>query len=146
MDIEQVSEATEELLIALQRLIPQLGIHKIPPSRGELAALIHSESTTLLVARESYQNGTFVVGCLTLIIYRVPTGIRSVIEDIVVDERYRRQGIAQQLISLAVDLARRAGAGGISLTSNPERTAANELYQKMGFQRRKTNPYIYTLK
>ena len=83
---------------------------------------------------------------LTLAIYRVPTGVRSIIEDLVVDKTARRQGIGQALIHYAIGLAREAGAAGITLTSNPQREAANEFYRSMGFELRKTNPYVYWLK
>jgi ribosomal protein S18 acetylase RimI-like enzyme len=145
MYIGKVSEATEELYEALQRLIPQLGAHKIPPSIDELKELIASESSTLLVAREPEEKNS-IVGILCLTIYRVPTGLRSIIEDVVVDERVRRQGIGEVLVRSAINLAREAGADGVSLTSNPQREAANQLYRSLGFELRKTNPYVYKLK
>jgi ribosomal protein S18 acetylase RimI-like enzyme len=86
------------------------------------------------------------VGILCLTIYRVPTGLRSIIEDVIVDESARRQGIGAALMRYAIELAREAGAEGVSLTSNPQREAANQLYQSMGFALRKTNPYFYKLK
>ena len=79
-------------------------------------------------------------------IYRVPTGIRSVIEDVVVDEKVRQQGIGEALLRHAIELAREAGASGVALTSNPRREAANALYQSIGFKRRETNAYYLTLK
>ncbi len=145
MYIGVVSEATQELCEALQRLIPQLGAHKVPPTREELKALIESESSTLLVAREPDAGGP-IAGILCLTIYRVPTGLRSVIEDVIVDETMRRRGIGEALMRRAIELAREAGAEGVSLTSNPRREAANLLYQSMGFELRKTNPYFYRLK
>lgn len=145
MIIEIVSEATQELCEALQRLIPQLGAHKIPPTLDDLNALIWSESSALLVARDPDESGP-IVGILCLSIYRVPTGLRSIIEDVIVDENMRRRGIGEALMQRAIGLAREAGAEGVSLTSNPGREAANRLYQSMGFQLRKTNPYIYRLK
>ena len=84
MYIGKASEITEELHEALQRLIPQLGIHKIPPTREELNLLIASEASTLLVAREPDENSP-IAGILCLSIYRVPTGLRSIIEDVIVD-------------------------------------------------------------
>jgi ribosomal protein S18 acetylase RimI-like enzyme len=145
MYIRQVSEVTEELHTALQRLVPQLGIHKIPPTWEELNKLITSESCLLLVARQSREEDP-ILGILCLIIYRVPTGLRSIIEDVIVDESARRQGIGEALMRYAIDLAREAKADGVSLTSNPKREAANQLYQSMGFELRKTNPYFYKLK
>ena len=145
MYIERVSEVTEELQDVLQRLVPQLGVHKIPPTLEELDELIKSESSTLLAARFPDEDGA-IAGILSLIIYRVPTGLRSIIEDLVVDEKLRRQGIGEALIRYAIELARGAGADGLSLTSNSQREAANHLYQSLGFELRKTNPYFYKLK
>ena len=145
MYIETVSEVTEELLGALDRLIPQLSAHKKTPTRDELTALISSESSTLLIARYSDEKNT-ITGMLTLVIYRVPTGIRSIIEDVVVDQAMRRQGIAEALMGQAILMAREAGAGSVALTSNSQRVAANRLYQAIGFKRRETNAYSYDLK
>jgi ribosomal protein S18 acetylase RimI-like enzyme len=145
MYIGRVSEVTEELCRALERLVPQLGTHKVPPTREELSTLVASESSSLLVARQAGEDEP-IVGILCLTIYRVPTGLRSVIEDVIVDERARRQGIGEALVRYAIGLAREAGADGVSLTSNPQREAANQLYQSMGFELRKTNPYFYRLK
>jgi ribosomal protein S18 acetylase RimI-like enzyme len=145
MLIEKVSDVTEELHQALRRLIPQLGAHKIPPTLEELHQLIRSDSSTLLVARESDPSDP-IVGILSLTVYRVPTGVRSIIEDVIVDEAMRRRGIGEALVRNAIELACKAGAQGVSLTSNPRREAANWLYQSMGFELRRTNPYFYKLK
>jgi ribosomal protein S18 acetylase RimI-like enzyme len=145
MHIENVSRATQELCEAFQRLIPQLGAHKLPPTLEDLNALIQSEASTLLVARYPDGKGP-IAGVLCLTVYRVPTGLRSIIEDVIVDENMRRRGIGEALMRHAVELARAAGAEGVSLTSNPQREAANQLYQSMGFELRKTNPYFYRLK
>jgi len=144
MYIGNIFEVTEELQESVQRLIPQLGAHKMPPTLEELDTLIKSESSTLVVARDPDEDGA-IAGILSLIIYRVPTGLRSIIEDVVVDEKMRRRGIGKALVRYAIELARKAGADGVSLTSNSEREAANHLYQSIGFQIRKTNPYYYEL-
>ena len=145
MYIEVVSDVTEDLYQALQRLIPQLGAHKIPPTKDELRELIESESSTLLSAYEIDEKGP-ILGILCLTVYRVPTGVRSIIEDVVVDGSARRRGIAEALMQKAIELARESGAEGISLTSHPQRQAANLLYQSLGFQLRQTNPYFFRLK
>lgn len=145
MLIEKVTEVSDELLAASSRLILQLAPEKIPPTQDELTAILNSPVTSLLVARPSNESHE-IAGILTLIIYRVPTGARAVIEDVVVDEHYRNKGIAKAMMTRAIELARAAGADNISLTSNPKREAANLLYQRMGFQRRETNLYILRLK
>jgi ribosomal protein S18 acetylase RimI-like enzyme len=144
MLIEKVTRPTDELLRAMQQLIPQLGAHKVPPDPDELVALLASEGCTLLAARDPDASGR-IVGLLCLNVYRVPTGVRSIIEDVVVDESVRGKGIGEALMRRALDLAREAGASGVALTSRPDREAANRLYQSMGFELRKTNAYIYKL-
>lgn len=144
MHIEKVSELTEELYAAFQDLIPQLGLHKMPPTRDEIASLLSAEGAILLMARHPDENGD-IAGLLSLTIYRVPTGTRSIVEDVVVDQKFRRMGIGEALLRRAIELAREAGANGVSLTSNPTREAANQLYLSMGFELRKTNPYFYRL-
>lgn len=145
MHIEIAIAATEELYQALQRLVPQLGAHKVPPTFDELDALIRSEASTLLVARDADASSP-ILGMLCLTIYRVPTGLRSIIEDVIVDENMRRRGIGEALVREAIEQARQAGAEGLSLTSNPRREAANQLYRSLGFELRQTNPYFYKLK
>lgn len=145
MHIEQALNVTDELYRSLQRLIPQLTKNNPAPGRDELARLLNSKSSTLLIARHPDATGD-IVGVLTLAVYLVPTGIRSVIEDVVVDEKVRRLGIGEALLLHAIELAREAGASGVTLTSNPRREAANALYQSIGFQRRETNAYYFKLK
>ena len=140
MQIEIVIQATEELWDAFQRLVPQLTSNNPPPARDDLAALVKSESSTLLIARA---DDGLIIGAANLTVYRVPTGIRAIIEDVIVDESVRGQGIGEALVKRCLAIAREKGAGGVSLTSNPKREAANKLYQKMGFKKRETNAYYF---
>ena len=140
MLIEQASTVTDELLDALTRLIPQLKISSPRLTRDGLAGLLASDATSLLTARD---DGGVIVGMLTLVHYRTPTGIRARIEDVVVDESARGKGIAVELIQRALSLAREKGADGVALTSNSRREAANRLYQKVGFKVWETNVYFY---
>jgi ribosomal protein S18 acetylase RimI-like enzyme len=139
MQIEIATHANDELYEAFQRLIPQLTQNNQPPSHDLLNALIADSSSILLLAREDESN--YIVGTLTLIIYKVPTGIRSIVEDVVVDLSARGKGVGEALLQKAVEIAKEKGARNISLTSNPQRVAANQLYMKLGFTRRETNSY-----
>jgi ribosomal protein S18 acetylase RimI-like enzyme len=145
MFVERAVEATDELLSALERLLPQLGAKKTSLSRDELTSLLASGASSLLIARHPDENGE-IVGALALAIYRVPTGVRSIVEDVVVDEKFRRMGIARALLVRAIELVREEGASSMTLTSSPHRQAANLLYRKMGFQLRETNSYILLLR
>lgn len=75
--------------------------------------------------------------------FRIPTGIRAWIEDVVVDEAARRQGIAEALNREALRRATEAGARTVELCSRPSREAASRLYQKFGFKERDTNVYRF---
>lgn len=141
MQIEVQSNFSEELLDAFTRLIPQLKISFPPLTQEELTSLLASDASTLLTARDEATGQ--IVGMLTLIVYRVPTGVRARIEDVVVDESMRGRGIAVQLVERALEIAREKGADGVALTSNPKRESANRLYQKVGFKKWETNVYFY---
>ena len=138
MQIEVVTQADEELYQAFQRLIPQLTNNNPPPSLSDLAAIVQNASSTMLVARNEERK---IVGTLTLAAYRVPSGVRSMIEDVVVDNSARGQGIGEALIKRAIEVAREKGVQYISLTSSSTREAANRLYMKVGFKKRETNAY-----
>src|SRR5512134_3687466 len=102
MWIEVATDATQELVDAFQRLVPQLTQNNPPPSTDQLTALVKSESSTLLIARA---DDSSIVGALSLTVYRVPTGIRSIIEDVIVDESARGQGIGEALMRRAMEIA-----------------------------------------
>jgi ribosomal protein S18 acetylase RimI-like enzyme len=81
---------------------------------------------------------------MTLIIFRIPTGIRAWIEDVVVDSSARGMGIGKELNLAALELAKKAGAKTVELTSRPSREQANQLYKNIGFVKRETNVYRFT--
>ena len=140
VQIEIASEATDELRDALAHLLPQLSSSP-PPTLDELRLITDNPESVLFVARLEGR----IVGSLTLIFYRIPTGLKAWIEDVVVDETARGHGIGELLNRAALDEARRRGAKAVSLTSRPSREAANRLYQRIGFESRPTNVYRYDL-
>jgi ribosomal protein S18 acetylase RimI-like enzyme len=140
MRIEIVDSVSEELVAAFSRLTPQLSSAS-PPSAAALSEIVRSPATTLLVARD----GDAIVGTLTLAMFRVPTGVRAWIQDVVVDEAVRGRGVGEALTLEAVSLARAAGARSVELTTRPAREAANRLYRRLGFQERDTNVLRLTL-
>ncbi len=137
--IERAFEASDDLVSALGRLLPQLSRSAAPPGPPELAELLAQPGTTLLVARD----GDAIVGTLTLLVHRLPTGIKSRIEDVVVDEAGRGKGVGEALTREALRLAADAEAVQVELSSHPSREAANLLYRRVGFRQRETNVYRY---
>ncbi|MBU3689879.1 MAG: GNAT family N-acetyltransferase [Acidimicrobiales bacterium mtb01] len=140
-DVSVCREVTDEVVQAFGVLIPQLSRSNPAPTRAELEALVASEASTLFLARV---NGR-IAGSLTLAMFRIPTGVRAWIEDVVVDESARGHGVGEALNRAALDHARAHGAITVDLTSRPSREAANRLYKRMGFEQRDTNVYRYEL-
>ncbi len=140
MKVEEVTEVSTELVEAFARLTPQLSRSSPPPGEHELERIVQSDATRLLVAKVEGA----IVGSLTLALFRIPTGLRAWIEDVVVDESVRGQGIGAALNLEALKVARDQGARTVDLTSRPSREAANRLYHRLGFKQRETNVYRYS--
>jgi len=137
-----VSEAfsvTPEMVEAFARLVPQLSSSPAP-SAADLEAIVASPASVLLIATDP--SGA-TVGSLTLALFRVPTGVRAWIEDVVVDESARGAGTGEALVMAALDRAESEGAKSVDLTSRPSREGANRLYVRLGFETRETNVYRY---
>ena len=133
--IERVETVSEAMVEAFGRLVPQLSRMSPRPARAELAEIAATQ--TLLVERD----GDALTGALTLVLYRIPTGLRARIEDVVVDDSARGRGVGEALTREAIRLAREAGARHVELTSHPTREAANRLYRRLGFELRETNVF-----
>lgn len=138
MRIEVATQADDELVAAMARLLPQLSTTATPPGAAELMELVATPAVRLLVARDE---AGAIVGTLTLVFVRIPTGLDALIEDVVVDASARGQGLGEALTREAVRLAALGGARAVRLTSRPEREAANRLYRRLGFEPRETNVY-----
>ncbi len=144
MRIVEVTAVTPEVVDSIGQLIPQLSKSAPIPTASELQKLVSAAAAQLLVARDSNQEDR-IVGTLTLVLFRIPTGVRAWIEDVVVDESARRRGVGELLCRAAIERAQSAGARNIDLTSRSARKAANRLYQRLGFSLRETNLYRYPL-
>src|SRR5581483_3493399 len=132
-----------ELARALAVLVPQLSKSNPPPGVDDVTAMLESDATTQFVARAD--DGT-IVGVATLATFRIPTGRRAWIEDVIVDASVNGQGIGSALTTAMIDKARALGCTTVDLTSRPAREAANHMYKKLGFELRDTNTYRFDLR
>jgi ribosomal protein S18 acetylase RimI-like enzyme len=141
IEVHEVTDGvTPELVAAFERLVPQLSSSSPPTSEAHLAEIIASPATVLFVARDAEGQ---IVGSLTLVLFRIPTGLRAWIEDVVVDEAARGQGVGEALNRAALERAEAEGVRTVDLTSRPSREAANRLYQRLGFEPRESTVYRY---
>jgi ribosomal protein S18 acetylase RimI-like enzyme len=140
--IEEAKAVTPELVAAFRQLTPQLSRTAPAPGGHELAEMVRSPATVLLMARDPDKG---LIVSLTLVLFRIPTGVRAWIEDVVVDEASRGRGVAEVLCREALNRASAAGARTVDLTSRPSRESANRLYRRLGFVERQTNVYRWSL-
>ena len=138
MKVERVTEADEELVATIAALLPQLTEARTPPTLAELQEVVSTQ--TLLLARDD--DGR-VLGTLTFVLYRVSSGVKGRIEDVIVDSSARGQGVGEALTREGMRLANEAGVLMLELTSMPYRQAANRLYKRLGFVRKPTNVYVW---
>lgn len=148
MPVEIATHATPELTDAMARLIPQLSTKTPLLSQAQVAAVVDQPGVFVFVFRpdEAAADGSRpILGLLTLAMFRIPTGLRAWIEDVVVDGEARGQGAGRALNQAALEHAKLMGARTVELTSRPSREAANHLYKSIGFEIRETNVYRFEL-
>jgi ribosomal protein S18 acetylase RimI-like enzyme len=136
--VEVATEATDELVAAFERLLPQLSRSATPLDHGAVSRMVSHDANTLFVARN---DAGAILGTLTLVMVPIPSGLRARIEDVVVDTDARGLGIGSALTQAAIDAARQAGARTLDLTSRPERDSAGRLYERLGFRQRDSRLY-----
>lgn len=71
---------------------------------------------------------------------------QAVVEDMIVDEKYRGKGLGKEILLDLLEWARSQKVEVVELTTNPLRVAANELYRKVGFRLHSTNHYLLKIK
>ena len=140
IEISELTEADEETLSSVNHLLPQLSPSAQLISLDRLQVLAASEGTRLYLAKE----GDHIHGMLSLVVFAIPTGTKAWVEDVVVDGGARGKGVGKSLMRHAMEQADKLGAKAVDLTSRPSREAANQLYQSLSFEIRKTNVYRYS--
>jgi GNAT superfamily N-acetyltransferase len=136
-NIIEIQTYSQEYHEAMQRFLDQLTTNPMTLTEDMCRQLFESENSHLFFLMKDEQ----IAGMLTVGIYHSPTGGKAWIEDVVVDESFRGQGLSKLLVAHAIEFTKSMGIPSLMLTSNPKRIAANKLYQAMGFERKETNVY-----
>ena len=139
ISFEQLTKFSQQDTEAIASLAAKLGTHNQPFSDSDLQEIIDSTNTHILVAREN--DSKKIIAMVTISVYRIPYVKKAYLDDFVVDEAYRGQGVGGKLFRNALDFAKENDAAYADFTSNPERIAGNKLYEKLGFKKRDTNVY-----
>lgn len=135
--IIEILEYSPGYLETAQKFLDQLTSQPMVLTEEIFRQTIESENSHLFFLQK---DGT-TAGMLTVGIYHSPTGGKAWIEDVVIDETFRGQGLSKLLVAHAVEFVKSQNIPLLMLTSNPKRVAANKLYQAMGFERKETNVY-----
>ena len=136
--IFEITEMSQTVYDAFERLLPQLSSSAKIPTWEELEDLINSKAGIVLAAVDDEDPEGTILGTMTLVVFRIPTGVRAWVEDVVVDKEARGKGIGEKLIRTSIERAKAEGAKTIDLTSRPSRVEAHRLYKRCGFEMRET--------
>ncbi|MFA5831731.1 MAG: GNAT family N-acetyltransferase [Candidatus Paceibacterota bacterium] len=137
------SDFSKEDVAEINGLLRELSSNVKPVGADDISSVV--QGGILFVAREEEANEMEkIVGIASLIPYTKLSGTVARVEDVVVAETHRGQGIGKKLMEAALSYKWTEGAkvpAMIELTSNPSRIAANKLYQSLGFEKYDTNVY-----
>lgn len=135
--IEELANVTTKAVEEISALIIQLSATAKPLTYARLLEILKNERATTLVV----QDGQRIIGFGMVVIYDVPTEKRAWLEEVVIDEKYRGQGLGEKLSKALIEIAKKERVQSIYLSSRPSREAANKLYPKLGFELKETNTY-----
>lgn len=143
IEIVRLTEVKESYVEDIKKLLPQLRSNEEEhtASLAELEAITGDKNVALIVAMDN----DHVVGMATLYIITKFSKRNGHVEDVVIDQAYRGQGLGVKMLEELIRVAREENVKTLHLTSRPEREAANKLYQKIGFEQKNTNPYSMKL-
>ncbi len=125
--VEILREATPEAVTDINRLLAQLSPTMRLTDMDKLQSALDAAIVFVIRADDH------IVGTASLIVAPLPGGVCGYLESVVVDDKHRGQGIGEQLVNAAMEIAAQSRVTRIDLTTSDRRPAAKRLYQKLGF-------------
>jgi phosphinothricin acetyltransferase len=138
IEILQKSDIDNTVQVQITELFKQLNadIRQRP-----LHQILQEDNHVVFAVCKSEQQ---IVGIALLATYRVISGHRGMVEDVVVDEAHRGKGIGRQLMEKLLEEAKNRKLDGVLLFTGHHREAAISLYKSLGFTLRESG--LYNLK
>ena len=133
--IKRVTRADGKTLAGFKKLLAEWSSKKYPVTAKYYSKLF--EKSVVLVA---YDNGE-MVGMVTLVPMHKLSGLKGSLEHLMVQEKYRGQGLGKQLVQAAIGEAKKLKITSLFLTVEPDRLIAQGLYKKLGFKKQDTQFY-----
>ncbi len=138
MDIKGLGQEdiTEELQVQLSELYLQLN-----------SQLKQVQLSTILEVPERIDiaacfEKNVLIGIAMMANYKVVSGYKGMIEDVVVSEQHRGKGIGRKLMELLIEQAKIRKLNDVLLFSGHHRTAAIALYKSLGFNIKTSGLYV----
>ena len=131
-DIPRILELYREMAITTSQVELDRG-SSLDDYRQVFAEIRAMPGYELLVAEDE---GAVVGTMVLLIVPNLSHGALpwALVENMVVDRRYRRRGLGRLLMDYAIARAKEAGCYKIQLSSNKRRKEAHKFYRSLGFE------------
>ncbi len=126
---EDLQRQLSELYLQLNAQLKQLPLEQI---------LKEEDYIDIAVCYDDNQ----LIGIAMMANYKVVSGYKGMIEDVVVSESYRGRGIGRKLMEVLMQQAEKRKLNDILLFSGHHRTAAINLYKSLGFKLKSSGLYI----
>ena len=128
---EQIQSQINELYKQLNATIEQRPLHQILQEDNHVVVVICKEDRN-------------IIGIALLAMYKVISGYRGMVEDVVVDTEQRGKGIGRKLMEKLLEETKNRDLDEILLFTGHHRTPALKLYKSLGFTLRESG--LYNLK
>lgn len=126
---ERLQHQLSELYLQLNSELKQLPLKTI---------LKESENLDVAVCFED----NLLIGIAMMAKYKVISGHKGMIEDVVVSQDYRGKGIGRKLMELLLERAKECKLNDVLLFSGHHRTPAISLYKSLGFTLKNSGLYV----
>lgn len=138
IDILTIHDLNSNIQDQISNLFKQLGGDKTQTNLKEVLEL----ENHITLAYCEFNNE--IVGIASMCTYKVISGRKGWIEDVVVDSQNRGKGIGRKLMNKLLEEGKRKNLSEILLFTEDHRTSAIKLYADLGFKLKESR--IYTLK
>ncbi len=135
VEVLRSEHVTNEMQLCISELYKQLNPEINQLSTKEI--LENNENLVFAICHEEEK----VIGIAMMAIYKVISGHKGMIEDVIVDNDHRGKGIGRKLMESLLNEGKNRQLNEILLFSGHHRKAAIELYKSLGFKLKDSGLY-----
>ncbi len=139
IELLQPEDITEQLQDQLTELYQQLNSEI---KQLSLKTIFEAPATIDVVC---CMEGDLLIGMAMMANYKVVSGYKGMVEDVVVSELHRGKGIGRKLMEKLLEQSEKRKLNDVLLFSGHHRTAAISLYKSLGFNLKSSGLYVKKL-